>query len=307
MTTLTDTSADPQTHIEPKVAPETESTAVGAAAPTEAKAEEPAEEPQNALTQKFTEEEWKGVKELRAQLPEILKEALPDKDEAAPITLWGVEISPAGPHDARVSVILIKFLRARNLNVKDAREMFVKTLKWRKEFDVEAAVKGEYDEKIFGAAGKVFGKDKEGQPVTYNLYGTSKEAFTDVDRFIKWRVAFMEKSISLLDFENVDKMIQVHDYEGVSFRRTPTEKAAAQQATAIFQDYYPEFLAKKFFVNVPTFLTWIFWAMKPFISAQTFAKLQIVGSGPATIGAALLPYIDAKELPTRYGGEAEGF
>lgn len=64
---------------------------------------------------------------------------------------------------------------------------------------------------------------------------------------------------------------------------------------------------KKFFVNVPSIFTWIFWLFKPLISAQTLAKMSVVGTGPQTIGKELLPFVDAKELPKRYGGEAEAF
>jgi hypothetical protein len=65
--------------------------------------------------------------------------------------------------------------------------------------------------------------------------------------------------------------------------------------------------SKKFFINVPTFMTWIFWIFKPLISANTLAKMSVVGSGASAISEALLPIIDAKELPKRYGGDAEGF
>lgn len=33
--------------------------------------------------------------------------------------------------------------------------------------------------------------------------------------------------------------------------------------------------------------------------------MSVVGSGPATIAAALRPIIDDSELPKRYGGEGE--
>jgi hypothetical protein len=54
-------------------------------------------------------------------------------------------------------------------------------------------------------------------------------------------------------------------------------------------------------------MTWVFWLFKPLISANTLAKMSVVGSGTATINEALLPVIDTKELPKRYGGEAEAF
>lgn len=72
----------------------------------------------------------------------------------------------------------------------------------------------------------------------------------------------MERGITQIDFINVDSMVQVHgkppvfqrfsakflhlvstDYEGVGFgSRDANSKAAASQASKIFQDYYPEFL-----------------------------------------------------------------
>lgn len=55
----------------------------------------------------------------------------------------------------------------------------------------------------------------------------------------------MEKGIQLLDFENIDQMIQIHDYEGVSMMsRDANQKAAASEASSIFQNHYPEFLVR---------------------------------------------------------------
>ncbi|TFK51865.1 CRAL/TRIO domain-containing protein [Heliocybe sulcata] len=282
------------------------------AAPAPAEKVEPEEpEPQNALTKQFTDAEWTALKEFRKQLPDILADAYPDKKDAktAPISMWGIELNPSGGKSAKESVVLMKFLRARNLNVSEAREMLVSTLRWRQSFKLDEVMKEEFDEKLFGKVGNIYGKDKEGRPVVYNIYGgNTKEVFSDVQRFIRWRVQFMEKSVMLLDFENTDQMIQVHDYEGVGLRsRDANSKNAASEATSIFGSHYPELLYKKFFVNVPSLMTWVFWLFKPLMSANTLAKMSVVGSGPHAIGKALLPHIDAKELPKRYGGEAPDF
>ncbi|KAI0730962.1 CRAL-TRIO domain-containing protein [Earliella scabrosa] len=278
------------------------------AKPEKAAKEEEVEEPQNTLTKKFTDAEWKAVKELRAQLPEIFTKAYPDQSPApTSITLWGVTLSTTP--DAKASVILCKFVRARELRVKDAAEMLVATLKWRDEFKIDEIMKEEFDPEVFGKLGKVFGKDKDGRPVTYNLYGAVKDmkaVFGDVQKFIRWRVQFMEQSIELLDFETIDQMVQIHDYEGVSMTsRDASQKAAAKEATNIFQNHYPEFLSRKYFINVPTLLTWVFWLFKPLISAATLAKMSVVGSGARTIGAELSQVIPVEELPKKYGGQAD--
>ena len=126
------------------------------------------------------------------------------------------------------------------------------------------------------------------------------------------------------------------DYEGVSMtQRDAHQKAAAKEATNIFQNHYPEFLvrvsfspflfplpaplslvqcvltpprtpqSRKFFINVPTLLTWVFWLFKPLLSAATLAKMSVVGTGAKTIGAELSQVIPRAELPKRYGGEAD--
>ncbi|KAF6761489.1 CRAL-TRIO domain-containing protein [Ephemerocybe angulata] len=272
------------------------------------------EEPQNTLTSLFLEAEWKALKDFRAQLPEIFADAYPDKPNAkiTPVTLWGISIDPTNPKaDARVSVVLMKFLRARNLNPTAAREMLVNTLRWRESFNIEAALKEEFPEELFGNMGVVFGRDKGNRPVVYNLYGANpnlREVFSDVQRFIRWRVSLQERSVALLDFTEVDQLIQVHDYAGVSLTsRDANSKAAAKEATNIFGSHYPELLYKKFFINVPTLMNWIFWAFKALIPSATLAKMSVVGNSKHALKGALLPYIDTKQLPERYGGEAEAF
>lgn len=309
-------SADASKHCDDGT-PETPSLGVAASpAPADLAAKaapENDDEPQNTLTKKFTDAEWSALRKFRPMLPATFAEAFPDNPGASstPYILWGVTIDPTEPKNAKVSVILMKFLRARNLNPDEAKTMLISTLRWRQSFDVEGAMKEQYPEEIFGKLGKIYGKDKQGHPVVYNLYGAIKDTsvvFDDIQRFLRWRVAFMERSIALLDFETVDQAVQIHDYEGVGlFSRTENSKRAASEATSIFQGHYPELLTRKFFVNVPSFMTWIFWLFKPLLSSATLDKMAVVGSGPRTIGTALLPIIDERELPKRYGGSADGF
>lgn len=60
-------------------------------------------------------------------------------------------------------------------------------------------------------------------------------------------------------------------------------------------------------MNVPTVMSWLFWAFKAFLPAATIAKMSVVGTGSHAIGKELLPVIDKSELPHRYGGEAADF
>ena len=54
----------------------------------------------------------------------------------------------------------------RELNVENAANMMISTLVWRKEFKVDELVTEEFPQDRFGSVGHVFGKDKDGRPVT---------------------------------------------------------------------------------------------------------------------------------------------
>ncbi|KAJ6527211.1 hypothetical protein DFH09DRAFT_163806 [Mycena vulgaris] len=207
-----DTPAPPQ----PGATPVPPKAPVATAEPTPAPAAAPeTPEPQNVLIEKFTGYEWKALAEFRKTVPDSLAKAYTEKPDArtAPITLWGVQIDPTNLVDARVSVVFMKFLHARTLNLSAASEMFVETLRWRDEFKVDSALKEEFPADVFGKLGHIFGREKEGRPVVYNVYGGNLDldaVFGDIDRFLRWRVTFMEKSVALLEFTTVDQAIQVH-------------------------------------------------------------------------------------------------
>lgn len=101
----------------------------------------------------------------------MLAAARPEDPAAkdTPIALWGVPLDPAqaaAPTDARLSVVLMKYLRARNLNPSAAKDMLVATLRWRDEFKVDEVLRETFDEKVFGNVGHIYGKDKLGHPIT---------------------------------------------------------------------------------------------------------------------------------------------
>lgn len=91
--------------------------------------------------------------------------------------------------------------------------------------------------------------------------------------------------------------IQVHDYLSVSFlRMDPYAKAASKKTIEIFQQYYPEMLSRKFFVNVPVIMGWMFNAMKLVLAKETVKKFTVL-----SYGQQLAIELD-ENVPTEYGG-----
>lgn len=101
--------------------------------------------------------------------------------------------------------------------------------------------------------------------------------------------------------EDPYRMIQVHDYQSVSFfRMDPDVKAASRETIQTLSMAYPELLAHKYFVNVPAIMGWVFGAMKFFLAPATLRKFHPMASGTSL--AAELPGI-AQTLPVEYGGQ----
>lgn len=254
--------------------------------------------PENKFVSNFTVTEAVAVQQLKDALPEILTEAFGSSDI---YTLWGVPLDKTSD-DERIKVVLVKFLRARNLEIPAAKEMLIKTLRWRKEFSADTILDEEFDEKVFDDnVGFLYKNDKDGRPVTYNFYGKLDQnvVFADVDKFIRWRVQLMEKGVKEVDFVDVDSMVQVHDYKDASiFGRTANTKKATSTLISLMQDNYPEFLSSKLFVNIPSWGSMIFKVIRPLLPEATLKKFVICSSGE--LNETLLAYIDKENLPPVY-------
>ncbi|KAG7876444.1 hypothetical protein KL938_004512 [Ogataea parapolymorpha] len=210
--------------------------------------------------------------------------------------------------------LLIKLLTAYDWDLHAAEDSLEKILEWRKEFDPLSAAFVEDHESKYDDIGFITydpnGKALE-KVVTWNLYGkvkNAKEIFGTDDSdtagqnaFLRWRVGLMEQSVQLLDFKSPenDYMVQVHDYKGVSlFQRDAQVKKTTKKVIEVFRDFYPELLSKKFFVNVPTLMMWVFNVIKPFVAEKTRNKFVVLSNG-----SDLVKHLDPKMLGAEYGGQ----
>ncbi|KAL5053194.1 hypothetical protein RYX36_033876 [Vicia faba] len=243
---------------------------------------------------------------------ESLQEKVESKDEAAlplqpeEVSIYGIPLLA----DERSDVILLKFLRARDFKVKEALTMIKNTIRWRKEFGIEELL----DEKLGDELEKVVymhGFDKENHPVCYNIYGEFqnkelyKKTFSDEDKrqnFLRWRIRFLEKSIRNLDFNNVDActIVHVNDLKDSPGPGKWELRQATKQALQLFQDNYPEFVAKQVFINVPWWYLAVNRMISPFLTQRT--KSKFVFAGPSKSTHTLLSYIAPEQLPVKYGG-----
>ncbi|KAJ1666209.1 Non-classical phosphatidylinositol transfer protein (PITP) [Coemansia sp. RSA 1646] len=278
---------------------------------TDAKPQPPATTPPAASkVQVFSDVEKALLVKLREALPDIVKTAGETSTAPVSATLWGVPLLQADTDkqesDPRIDVILVKFLRARNNDIDQAREMLASTLKWRAEFGIDGLLDETFPAETFGSVGYIHGTDKDGRPVTYNFYGSldNKAVFGDLDRFLRWRVQLHERGMRMVDFVNTADMVQVHDYEGVSlFSYDKLARAASRATVQLMSDNYPETLATKIFANVPAWGETIFNIIGRWLSDETKKKFVVVGAANAY--AALADRIDPENIPDKFVGKSE--
>ncbi|KAJ0018427.1 hypothetical protein Pint_11338 [Pistacia integerrima] len=228
-----------------------------------------------------------------------------DKD----ISLWGVPLLPSKGAEG-IDVILLKFLRAREFKVNDALEMLKKSLQWRKENNIDSILEEDVGADL-GSAAYMYGVDREGHPVCYNIFGVfdneelyQKTLGTEEKRneFLRWRLRLMEKGIQKLDLKpgGISSLLQINDLKNSPGPAKKELRIAMKQAVGLLQDNYPEFVAKNFFINVPFWYYALNALLSPFFTQRT--KSKFVVSRPAKVTETLLKYISAEELPVHYGG-----
>ena len=76
------------------------------------------------------------------------------------------------------------------------------------------------------------------------------------------------------------QIYQVHDYLSVRFFTMDASiRASSKRVIEVFRDHYPELLAKKFFVNVPVVMGWVYSSMKLLLPTATTNKFTFMSYG----------------------------
>ncbi|KAL6603144.1 hypothetical protein ACP70R_043505 [Stipagrostis hirtigluma subsp. patula] len=274
----------------------------------EEKKEASAVEKKEAHGEEKKEEEAKEeAKQEEAGEGEKAAAVVVDKD----ISLWGVPLLPSKGDEA-TDVVLLKFLRARDFKAGAAFEMLRKTLRWRREWDGFAAEDGGegLPEELEGAC-YLDGADREGHPVCYNALGVFaddavyKKALGTEEgkaRFLRWRVRAMERHVAELDFKpgGAASLLQVTDLRNSPGPAKKDFRVAVKQVLDLFQDNYPELVARNILINVPFWYYAFSTLFYPFMTQRTKSKFVI--ARPSKVTETLLKYIPIEAIPVKYGG-----
>ncbi|KDP27341.1 hypothetical protein JCGZ_20273 [Jatropha curcas] len=188
--------------------------------------------------------------------------------------------------------------------------MIKNTVRWRKEFGIDSLLEEDLGNELEKAV-FMHGFDKEGHPVCYNVFGAFQDkelyqnCFADEEKrvkFLRWRIQFLEKSIRKLDFSpnGICTIVQVNDLKNSPGPGKRELRQATNQAVALLQDNYPEFVAKQVFINVPWWYLAFNRMISPFLTQRT--KSKFVFAGPSKSAETLFKYIAPEQVPVQYGG-----
>lgn len=211
---------------------------------------------------------------------------------------------------------LDRYLTARDHDVTRAARQLQATLQWRVDYGTNAldAYGGAGNREDGTSRGKMLreqaesGKmavlsetDNEGRAIIIMRSGL--ENSKDTRGKIDYLVYTLERASALADAAGAGQYIVISDYTvgSMSMANMPNV-SVMRETTNILQGHYPERLAKMVLVGAPMLFHGLFKVIRPVIDVKTRDKLVFVD---APQDVAKLDGVDAKTMPTFYGGEME--
>ncbi|KAH7865164.1 hypothetical protein Vadar_003023 [Vaccinium darrowii] len=192
-----------------------------------------------------------------------------------------------------------RFLRARDLDIEKASNMFLKYLKWKQIFTPTGSITASEiatdieQKKMFTQ-----GSDKTGRPILVVFPGRHFPRKGGLEEFKRFVVFSLDKVCSRMP-EGQEKFALIADLEG--WRHTNSDLHECVGALNILQDYYPERLGKLFIIHVPVIFMAVWKVVCPFIDNNTKKKIIFVKN--KKLKSTLLEAIEESQLPEIYGGK----
>ncbi|KAH9329170.1 hypothetical protein KI387_001278, partial [Taxus chinensis] len=192
---------------------------------------------------------------------------------------------------------LRRFLYARDSNVQNASELYIKYRKWRQTFVPdgyisETVIRNELKKNMVCMQGS----DKKGRPIAVVFLNRHIPCHKDLENFKRYFVYCFDKMSSSAS-RGQEKFAIIGDLEGWKYKHMDIRGYLA--VLEIMQSYYPERLGNLYLIHVP-YVFWAAWKLiYPFIDKKTKEKILIVDD--KDIRTTLLNDIDENRLPAIYG------
>ncbi|CAN7987092.1 unnamed protein product, partial [Ixodes hexagonus] len=219
----------------------------------------------------------------------------------------------------------LRWLRARNFDIQQAKEMLKKAshlysffhsnLAWRKSNNIDSLLK-EYKPSPFlqkHLIGGLYGIDKNGGPVWIYPFAnlsikalmrgcTAKDILTLMAYRCEVGVKVMEEQTKKLG-KHVETQTVIFDFAEFAMMQALTGDALAILSgfLRMYEANYPERLQHAFVINVPSLFSVFFNLVKPLLNGTTLQKVSVYGKDQWK--DAILKHVDADQLPKHWGGD----
>lgn len=184
---------------------------------------------------------------------------------------------------------LMRFVRARELNVDKSMQLLVESIKWRLEVrptelstDTDAELAGCEKLQTLWLSEQL---DVMGRPVIYMKPGGANPH--SVPKRVLFLVMQLEHAVARMT-PPVTQFTWICDFSGYGQRaRSPGGMQVARESLHVLQTNYCERLGAMFIINAPFFFSMVYTCMSPFMSARTKAKIQWISGDAESLRAQL--------------------
>ncbi|KAH9841532.1 CRAL/TRIO domain-containing protein, partial [Rhodofomes roseus] len=215
---------------------------------------------------------------------------------------------------------LLRFLRARQFDLKAATTMWENCQNWRKTVEgigIDELYRRldpyDYPERaaVFECWPLWFHKtDKKGRPLNIHHFGgiNMPELYKHITPEKFWQTIVVNAESLTREVlpasaraagRQIDGTFVIVDLKGFGLSQFWQMKNLARDSFQISQDYFPETMAQLAIINAPASFTTIWGFIKPWLAKETLAKIDILGSDYKDV---LLEQIPAENLPESLGG-----
>ena len=212
---------------------------------------------------------------------------------------------------------LIRFLRAKNLNIKKTTRTILDYFHWKAKMNLDDIYlnyqfKEKYRMQLLFPHG--FHKiTKDGYPVYFEIMGNYNISellkLATFDDMLRYEIKIMEimdrdyfKICSKLKGSYIYEIFSIMDFKGISASILNPKFFGYMKEMSKLQDYYPENLAGCYVINAGIVFRSLYFACKAFLSEKNKEKIKVFGEN---YQEGLLEKIDKDNLPKFYGGSCE--
>ncbi|CAL8068098.1 unnamed protein product [Orchesella dallaii] len=230
------------------------------------------------------------------------------------LDMFRARMSPIVPHAyMRDNIYLIRWLRAKNFNLKDAELFLRENLKWRKSTGMDKIHSEDYSKAVLEFPIYVDAVDKNGAPVITCLLGVHDIRQAHLTGRAPMFLRFVDKIMdeaemkvrnAQLEGKNVTRFQFVINLDGFNLVQhgCPNCVVGTLSFLSSYENHFPWLTDKIVIINAPPNIQAILQALRSAITDRTRRQIKIFGTDKNEWQKYLLSFIDKDQLTEDFGG-----